>query len=141
MIWHICSDYSLSAAWTVDDAFQEVLLALWRDWRQYEGRSSERTWVYRLATNVMLRIKRKTVNQPQSEVILEDEAAEDDHNYNYLLQLIDILPTVDATIVRAHLDGFSHAEVAKVVDLSVPATAMRLSRALRKLKEYYEKGF
>lgn len=25
MIWHICTDYSLSAAWEVQDAVQEVL--------------------------------------------------------------------------------------------------------------------
>lgn len=141
LIWHVCSDYSLSAAWTVEDAFQEVLVTLWRDWRRYEGRSLERTWVYRVATNVMLGLKRKMGNRPQPEEPLVDEAVEDDSNYQYLMQLIDTLPVVDATIVKAHLDGFSYAETAKVVNLSVTAVAMRLSRARHKLKERYEKGF
>ena len=30
MLWYICSDYSLNEAWELKDAFQEVLLELWR---------------------------------------------------------------------------------------------------------------
>ena len=40
MIWHVCSDYSLSAAYEVEDGVQEVLCALWRCFDSFEGRSS-----------------------------------------------------------------------------------------------------
>ena len=54
MLWHICSDYSLGRAWRIEDCLQEVICILWRDFSKFEGRSSEKTWVYRVATNTML---------------------------------------------------------------------------------------
>ncbi len=39
-----------------EDAFQETLLAAWRGLAGFEGRSSLRTWLHRIATNVCLRL-------------------------------------------------------------------------------------
>src|ERR671917_2932677 len=37
-----------------DDALQEMLLRAWRGLPAHEGRSTLRTWLYRIATNVCL---------------------------------------------------------------------------------------
>jgi RNA polymerase sigma-70 factor (ECF subfamily) len=37
-----------------DDALQETFLRAWRAFPRFEGRSSARTWLYRIATNVCL---------------------------------------------------------------------------------------
>lgn len=141
LIWHVCSDYSLSAAWTVDDAFQEVLVALWRDWHTFQGRSTASHWVWRVATNTMLMLKRKMGNRPQPRTPLPDGPTDDDSNYQYLRELVDTLNGKEARIVRAHLDGFSNREIARMVGLPVTAVAKRLSRTRNKLKGYYENGF
>ena len=39
-----------------EDALQETLLRAWRGLEQFEGRSSLRTWLYRIATNTCLRV-------------------------------------------------------------------------------------
>ncbi len=39
-----------------EDALQETLLAAWRGLAGFEGRSSLRTWLYRIATNASLRV-------------------------------------------------------------------------------------
>lgn len=142
LIWHVCNDYSLSAAWTAEDAFQEVFSVLWRDWPTFEGRSTESHWVWRLATHRMLELKRKMSNQPQGEVPAHyDAAADDEGDIEYLRQLIDTLGDKDATIVRAHLDGYSNKEIGSMVKLPATAVAMRLSRARNKLRQRYEKRF
>jgi RNA polymerase sigma-70 factor (ECF subfamily) len=41
-----------------DDALQEALLRAWRGLGRFEGRSSIRTWLYRIATNSCLRLLR-----------------------------------------------------------------------------------
>ena len=41
----------LGSVQDAQDALQETLLAAWRGLAQFEGRSSIRTWLYRVATN------------------------------------------------------------------------------------------
>jgi RNA polymerase sigma-70 factor (TIGR02960 family) len=41
-----------------EDALQETLLAAWRGRDSFEGRSSLRTWLYRIATNQCLNVRR-----------------------------------------------------------------------------------
>jgi RNA polymerase sigma-70 factor (ECF subfamily) len=45
----------LGSAQDADDALQETLLRAWRALPQFEGRSSPRSWLYTIATNVCLR--------------------------------------------------------------------------------------
>ena len=77
MLWHICSDFNLGTTWSTEDCMQEVIYILWRDFSQFEGRSSERTWVYRVATNAMLMLKRKQLHsltcEPQG--VYDDSSA------------------------------------------------------------------
>jgi RNA polymerase sigma-70 factor (ECF subfamily) len=45
----------LGSAHDADDALQEALLGAWRGLSRFEGRSSLRSWLYRIATNACLR--------------------------------------------------------------------------------------
>jgi RNA polymerase sigma-70 factor (ECF subfamily) len=144
MIWHICSDYNLGKAWKTEDCVQEVLVSLWRSLGAFEGRSSEKTWVWRVATNTMLMLRRKDVRSPQTESI--DTVSMDDkddgssnESYQQLQQLIDALPEESGTTIRAFLDGFSYKEIADMTGSSVGAVAMRIARTKRRLKQMYEK--
>ena len=144
MLWHICSDYSLGRAWNIEDCMQEVLISLWRSFGAFEGRSSEKTWVWRVATNTMLMLRRKDVRSPQTESI--DTVSMDDkddgssnESYQQLQQLIDALPEESGTTIRAFLDGFSYKEIADMTGSSVGAVAMRIARTKRRLKQMYEK--
>ena len=42
-----------------DDLFQETLIRLWQGFDTYEGRSTEKTWVYRVALNTCINFDRK----------------------------------------------------------------------------------
>ena len=137
MIWSICKGYRLSAAWTTEDAFHEVLCDLWRGFGSFDKRSSERTWVFRVATNTMISLTRKTGNQPTIQATEYQEPSYSNENYHDLVNMINAVSEPDRTIIRAHVQGFSYAEIAKITGLSVGAVSMRLTRALRKLRKQY----
>src|SRR5688572_27722329 len=50
-----------------EDALQETLLAAWRGLREFEGRASLRTWLYRIATNRCLNVRRSAGRRPAKE--------------------------------------------------------------------------
>jgi RNA polymerase sigma-70 factor, ECF subfamily len=44
----------LGSPFEADDAVQETLVRAWKAYEGFEGRSSVRSWLYRIATNVCL---------------------------------------------------------------------------------------
>jgi RNA polymerase sigma-70 factor, ECF subfamily len=65
--WHELLAYCYRMLGSVDDAedqLQEIRLRAWRSYGDFEGRSSLRTWLYRIATNSCLRALEKRSRRP-----------------------------------------------------------------------------
>jgi RNA polymerase sigma-70 factor (TIGR02960 family) len=54
----------LGSAQDAEDVMQETLLAVWRGLPRFEGRSSLRTWLYRVATSCCLKALRSASRRP-----------------------------------------------------------------------------
>jgi RNA polymerase sigma-70 factor (ECF subfamily) len=103
----------LGSAFEADDAVQETMLRAWRASDAFEGRSSLRSWLYRIATNVcldMLRGERRRAlpmdlgpASPPVESLLRPWPAQD----------LWVTPTPSATVLPEHGDP---AEIAAVRD-------------------------
>jgi len=89
----------LGSAPEADDAVQETMLRAWRAADAFEGRSSVRSWLYRIATNVCLdmlrgRQRRARTASPPVEALLGDRHPDD----------IMITPIADDKVVPEHGD-------------------------------------
>lgn len=123
---------------------QEVIVSLWRYFDTFEGRSSEQTWIYRVATNTMLMLRRKDKKNPATEQIdiheeINDMSYEANDDSQLLCQLINELSEENGMIIRAHLDGFTYKEIADMTNLTEGTIAMRITRIKLQLKEMFKK--
>jgi RNA polymerase sigma-70 factor (ECF subfamily) len=133
-----------------EEVLQDTFVQVYRNLAKFEERSRFSTWIYRIATNEALMRLRKASRK--REVFLEDTPGHPEgESYHQELRdfarsaLDDVL---DAEIREAlgraleelpeeyrvvftlrDIDGLSNAEVAEILELSVPAVKSRLHRS------------
>jgi RNA polymerase sigma-70 factor (TIGR02960 family) len=54
-----------------EDAFQEIMLAAWQGLASFQGRSSIRTWLYRVATNRCLNMRRSAESRGAAQSVMQ----------------------------------------------------------------------
>jgi RNA polymerase sigma-70 factor (ECF subfamily) len=103
----------LGAGSEAEDAVQETLLRAWRKADGFEGRSSVRTWLYRIATNVCLDMH----GAVQRRALPTDLGPASPPNESYLgppmAEAAWVSPIADDRVLPAHADP---AEVAEIRD-------------------------
>jgi RNA polymerase sigma-70 factor (TIGR02960 family) len=135
-----------------DDALQETLLRAWRFRSGFEGRSSLRAWLYRIATNVCLTIeagrRARAIPESWDEVIqspypdrlldeLPDDASSPDARYDlresirlaFLTAIQNLSPRQRAVLILRDVLGFSAAETAACLDTTRASVTSALQRA------------
>lgn len=127
-----------------EDVLHDVFLALPEALAAYEERGQFGAWIRRMTvrTSLMRIRKSKTL-----ETIREDtQPAEGLDPERSALSRLDLERAVDRlpealrlVFVLKVIEGHSHAEVASMLDISPPASEMRLTRALRSLRPLLER--
>jgi RNA polymerase sigma-70 factor (ECF subfamily) len=133
-----------------DDIAQDVFLKAYRALPQFEGRSQFFTWVYRMAVNRSLNVRRDrarrgedTLDDPRLELAVAVDArsnpgreAELRQTYARLLRALDSLPLeMRTTVILVSMQGMSHGEVAVIQSLSEGTVAWRMHEARRRLHD------
>jgi RNA polymerase sigma-70 factor, ECF subfamily len=124
-VWRNARRLGCSDEWA-EDAVHEVFMVATRRLSEFEGRSSERTWLFAITRNVVQRMQRDRARQRQqlSRYAAEHELnpphpAERNEAAAYLRHLLQQLSDDQrAVLILAELEGFSTAEIAE--SLAVP---------------------
>lgn len=118
----------------VEDVIQEVFLRIWDKLELFDERSSLNTWLHRVAVNVILRHRERTARYRAQKVELKDEHCEESGERPGLkLDLeaaVSSLPERARTVFVLHeIQGYSHREIAKLMNTSVVTSRAHLHRA------------
>jgi RNA polymerase sigma-70 factor (TIGR02960 family) len=142
-----------------EDIVQETLVAAWLGLDGFEGRSSLRAWLYRIATNRCLNLQRDSRRRPSEPVppfeppppsrrseltwlqpfpdTMVDDASDPQRRYQsreaielaFIVGLQRLPPRQAATLLLRDVLGYSGAEVAAMLDTSPTAIKGMLQRA------------
>ena len=132
-----------------EDATQEILVKILTRLSSFEGRSSFRTWLYRIAVNHCLnRLRRRSLVRFFSLSRDEEEPAVDPpdpapdpersldaaRRWRAAKERIERLPANQrAVLVLAKFEGLSYREIAAILSITESAVESRLVRAMRTL--------
>lgn len=120
------------------DAFQDIVLQLWKSFDTFQGQSEISTWIYRVGLNTLLSKKRK--EQPDYSIASIEgyhqqfQWARADDDLELLHLAIQSLKDVDKAIIVLHLEGYRNKEIAKMLALSPTNVATRFNRIKTQLK-------
>lgn len=151
-LFALCVRITLDAA-LAEDAVQEALFNAYRHLRDFDGRSSFKTWLYRIAVNAALEQMRK---QDRHRVEVADDTDDED---NTLAEQHaaespgpeahahggEIASRVDAELARMtllertaftlrHAEGCSIEDIATALSMNSSACKQAIFRAVRKLR-------
>jgi RNA polymerase sigma-70 factor (ECF subfamily) len=155
----------LGSGFEAEDAVQETMLRAWRSAAQFEGRSSLRSWLYRIATNVCIDMHRQVQRRarpmdfgpasppvesrlgpplpeatwvtpvpdaavaPEGSDPSEIAAYRESIRLAFVAALQHLPPRQRAALILCEVLGWRVAEVAELLDSSVPAINSALQRA------------
>jgi len=136
------------------DLLQEIHLAVWRSFAGYDGRCSERTWVYRVAHNVATsHILKRRRRRAEVLLTLDELAAHGDpqqpspeaeagdrHAVARLTALVHSLAPADRQIVLLYLEGLEAAAIGEICGLTPGAVATKLHRLKAVLANRFNRG-
>src|SRR6185312_7321557 len=131
----------LGSADEAEDLVQETYLRAWRSFGRFEGRSSVRTWLYRIATNACLTALERRGRQPVPDALLtgagEDPASAVAARAGIRLALVaaqQYLPARQrAMLILRDVLGWPAAEVAGLLGTTTTAVNSGLRRARAQL--------
>ena len=119
------------------DAIQDTLLACWNKIGSLRQDRYFRTWMTRILINKCRDIQRKRRIYVNIEECGEEPAAEDLYN----LELKEALGLLDEkyrmVLTLYYLDGYSIADISKVLKIPKSTVQTRLQRGRKKLSEYF----
>ena len=137
-----------------EDAVQEALFNAWKHIGEFDGRSSFKTWLHRIAVNAALEQMRRNARHET----VDASAGGDDDDDDFLLQRavdepgpeqqalgeeigrqvedhLGRMTVIERTaFVLRHAEGHSIEEIAQTMSMNISASKQAIFRAVRKLR-------
>jgi RNA polymerase sigma-70 factor (ECF subfamily) len=128
---------------TAEDLTQETFLRAWRYLHQFEGRAPLRAWLHQIAHREFLQLLRRQRPQTSLEEVAdlcEPQAAEWTEGIE-MREVLRKLPIEEREVMILHyLEGYSSAEIARILRAPASTVRHRLSMARSHLQQELGEG-
>ena len=120
------------------DAYQDIILQLWKSFSTFRGESEVSTWIYRVSLNTLLtkirKEKNKIITEPLfiSNQITSNVMVDDDREL--LNTVIRSINGINKAIVILFLEGYKNKEISQILDITPTNVSTRLKRVKTDLK-------
>ncbi len=141
-LFSVCLKYASSYA-DAEDILQDSFMIIFDKIAQYKNKGSFEGWLKRIAINTALQRYRKPgvfniINEENIPEVLV-EVDEESINLDFLLGIIQELPDRYRMVFNLYvLDGYSHKEISKLLEISDGTSKSNLARARQILKDKIE---
>jgi RNA polymerase sigma-70 factor, ECF subfamily len=142
------------------DAAQETLVTLARRIHDFKFRSRFSSWVYRIAVNSSIDVRRRRLDAPRggvqtrlgddsgwmaesaceqlgSDPVAEAERGEVQEQVRFALSNIN--PRFSSLLILRYVEGLSYEQIAETLECNLGTVKSRLNRAHSALREYMER--
>lgn len=138
----LCLKYSSNYE-QAKDTLQESFIKIFQNISQYRGKGTFEGWMTRIVINTALKeYQNKSVFLSITDEFIEEpdvEVDEDELSIDFLIHLIQELPERYRMVFNLYvMEGYSHKEIAKMLNITEGTSKSNLSRARLKLKEKLE---
>lgn len=156
-LYSVCLHY-IPSQHDAKDILQDSFIKIFGNIKQYKGTGSFEGWMTRIVINTAIKHLNKTKKKQNSDIcIFEDNVVENEEftslengkiedSYNSieqanfskeeLLDVIHSIPEVYKIVFSMfHLEGLSHEEISKMLDIDVNNSRIRLLRARKFIRE------
>lgn len=139
-LFALCLKYSRNHV-EVEDNLQDAFVTIFNKMSQYEYKGSFEGWLKRITVNTALQRYRSKgvfniVNENNIEDLTVEIEDENDIDIDFLLHCIQELPDRYRLVFNLYaLDGYSHKEIAEMMDITTGTTKSNLARARMILKD------
>ena len=132
------------------DVYQEILLKIWLNIKNFRGESQIRTWICKIAVNVCLTNITKTRKSTALFVPLnsldcfdmvsedDDDPIEEEAKLHFFEEFKNRLNPVDKTLVSLYLEDIEYREISQITGLSEGNARTRIHRIKELIKKEWE---
>jgi RNA polymerase sigma-70 factor (ECF subfamily) len=125
------------------DLFQEITIKLWLGHESFAGQAALTTWMYRVALNTAITIKRKKKKLQDTQTLHPNIPAYDDESdgvtqfeIDALYGAINQLQSVDRAIILLYLEEKSYEEIAEIMGITRTHVGVKITRIKKKLEKH-----
>lgn len=141
MVLQMCLGFMKGDKDLANDLSQEVFINIWKSVDSFKGKSTYKTWVYRITVNTCLQYIRKekkknklSIEKVEHTLMAESQESTNDQNQS-LYRAIGKLEELDRLIIMMVLEGQDYENIAHVMGIKPTNVRVKIHRIKKRLKK------